>query len=30
MDCRHLGSQDASIDIHVNLGSSAPRWNDEI
>ncbi len=30
MDCRHPGSQDASGDIHVNPGSSAPCWNDEI
>jgi hypothetical protein len=29
-DCRHPGSQDASGDIHVNLGSSTPCWNDEI
>ena len=30
MDCRHPGSQDASGDILVNLGSSTPCWNDEI
>jgi len=28
MDCRHPGSQDASGDIHVGLGSSTPCWND--
>jgi hypothetical protein len=28
MDCRHPGSQDASGDIHVNLDSSTPCWND--
>ena len=30
MDCRHPGSQDASGNIHVNLDSSTPCWNDEI
>jgi hypothetical protein len=28
MDCRHPGSQEASGDIRVNLGSSIPCWND--
>ena len=30
MDCRHLGSQDASGDIHFDLDSSTPYWNDAI
>ena len=31
MDGRHpSGSQDASGDVHVNLGSSTPCWNDAI
>jgi hypothetical protein len=30
MDCRHPGSQEASGDIHVNLGSSTPCWSDDI
>jgi hypothetical protein len=30
MDCRHPGSLDASGNIHVNLGSSTPCWNDVI
>ena len=29
-DCRHPDSQDASGDIHVNLDSSTPCWNDVI
>ena len=28
MDRRHPGPQDASGDIHVNLDSSTPCWND--
>jgi hypothetical protein len=28
MDGRHPGRKDASEDIHVNLDSSAPCWND--
>jgi hypothetical protein len=30
MDCRHPGPQDASGDIHVNLDSSTPCWNDAV
>ena len=30
MDGRHPGVQDASGDIHVNLDSSTPCWNDAI
>jgi len=30
MDHQHLGSQDASGDIHVGLDSSTPCWNDAI
>ena len=30
MDGRHPGERDASGDIHVNLDSSAPCWNDGI
>jgi hypothetical protein len=30
MDCRHTDSQDASGDIHVNLDSTIPCWNDEM
>ena len=30
MDCRHLGSREASGNIHVSLDSSTPCWNDII
>ena len=30
MDSRHPGLQDASGNIHVNLDSSTPCWNDAI
>ena len=30
MDSRHPGRRDASGNLHVNLGSSAPCWNDAI
>jgi len=30
MDCRHPGPQDASGDIHFNLDSSTPCWNDAV
>jgi hypothetical protein len=30
MDSRHPGLQDASGNIHVNLDSSTPCWNDVI
>jgi hypothetical protein len=30
MDGRHPGSQDASGNVHVNLDSSSPCWNDVI
>jgi len=30
MDCRHLGPQDASGHIHVNLGSGSPCRNDGV
>jgi hypothetical protein len=29
MDGRHLGPQDASGHVHVNLDSSTPCWNDQ-
>ena len=29
MDCRHLGPQDASEQIHVNLGPGSPCRDDE-
>jgi hypothetical protein len=29
MDCPHPGRRDASGDVHVNLGSSTPCWNDD-
>jgi hypothetical protein len=30
MDSRHPGRRDASGNIHVNLGSSTPCWNEAI